>query len=343
MILYNSIVMNLKTIFDRFELASIARMFNNARQVAKYSKKSFFYVLYDMSKCILNDGIGYMEYNLFHFIDKPKELRDTYITFNTSQKLFNLLNNREYMDVFDNKLLFNDKFKKYIGRDFIDAAHCSDDEFMKFCKNKTSIFCKPKDSCSGKGIYKSIDIDSNTNINELHKFMIDNDLFCEDNIIQHEQMNQLNTSSINTIRIVTVLVEDKAYFMYSLLRIGTSNSKVDNIASGGIYTVLSEDGQIVNPCWSDKTIRTYDTHPTNGFKLIGFKIPMFKQAIKLCKDAALVEKHIRYIGWDVAITPDGPILVEGNQLPGYDMAQNYFASGRDIGLLPEFEKILGKI
>ena len=335
--------MEIKSILNRFELASIKRMFNNAKMVADYSNHSILYVLTDMSKCILNDNIGYMEYNLFHFIDKSEELRRTYVDFNHSQALFKMLNDREYMNIFDNKLLFNERFKEYIGRDFIDAAHCSDEQFRAYCKGKKNIFCKPKDSCSGKGIYKDIEINSETDIDELHKFMIENDLFCEDTIVQHPEMNKLNNTSINTIRITTVLKDDKAYAMYALLRIGTNNAKVDNVASGGIYTVLSDEGEIINPCWSDKTIKTYDYHPTNNLKLIGFKIPYFKEAIELCKKAALVEKHIRYIGWDVAITPDGPILVEGNQLPGYDMPQNYFVTNKDSGLLPDFEKILGKI
>ena len=342
MFLYNK-YMKKTSIFNRFELASISRMFKNAYCVSKYSKKSIIYVLFDMSICILKDNIGYMEYNLFHFVNKPKMLRETYIDFNCSQKIFHMLNNKKYLDIFDNKLIFNDRFRKYIGRDFIDAAHCSFSEFKKFCENKKQIFCKPKDSCSGKGIYRVINLDDSSDLERIHKFMIDGNLFCEDVIEQHQDMNKLNDSSINTIRITTVLKDDIAYPMYALLRIGTNNSKVDNVSSGGIYTVLNNDGVIVNPCWSDKSISTYTVHPTNGYSLIGFKIPYFKQAIELCKSAALVEKNIGYVGWDVAITPNGPIIVEGNQLPGYDMPQNYFASGKDSGLLPEFEKILGKI
>lgn len=335
--------MGMNSILNRFELASIKRMFNNARMVAKYSNKSIIYVLFDMSKCILKDNIGYMEYNLFHFVGKSQELRNTYVDFNHSQALFRMLNDRDYMNVFDNKLIFNERFKDYIGREFIDAAHCSREEFKKYCDGKTNIFCKPKDSCSGKGIYKSIEINSDTNIDELHQFMIDNDLFCEDTITQHDEMNKLNKTSINTIRITTVLKDDVVYPMYAILRIGTNNSKVDNVSSGGIYTVLSEDGKIVNPCWSDKTISTYDHHPTNNFGFIGFEVPFFNESIELCKKAALVEKHIRYVGWDIAITQNGPIIVEGNQLPGYDMPQNFFVTNSDKGLLPKFEEILGKI
>jgi len=335
--------MGLSSILNRFELASIKRMLNNARMVSNYSSKSLLYVLFDMSKSILKDNVGYMEYNLFNFVNKDENQRKTYVTFNESQSLFKLLNDRDYMEIFNNKLVFNERFKDYIGREFIDAAHCSDSAFKKYCKGKKQIFCKPKDSCSGKGIYRNIEINKDTNINELHQYMIDNDLFCEDTIIQHKKMNELCNSCINTIRITTVLKDNKVYPMYALLRIGLGESNVDNVASGGIYTVLSEDGEIINPCWSDKTIKTYKVHPTTDMNLIGFKIPMFKKAVALCKKAALVEKHIAYVGWDIAITPSGPVIVEGNQLPGYDMAQNYFASGKDTGLLPDFEKILGKI
>ena len=148
------------------------------------------------------------------------------------------------------------------------------------------------------------------------------------------------TGGYNNVVADTVLVDDTANVMYALLRIGTSNTNVDNIASGGIYTVLDEKGTIVHGCWSDKTLVIYDEHPLTKEKLIGFKVPMFKQALELCKKAALVEPHVRYVGWDVAITDKGPIMVEGNQLPGYDMAQNYYASGVDHGLLPKFEEIL---
>lgn len=50
---------------------------------------------------------------------------------------------------------------------------------------------------------------------------------------------------------------------------------------------------------------------------------MFFEAVEMCKKAALVVPQVGYIGWDVAITPTRPVLVEGNTLPSYDMCQNY--------------------
>lgn len=329
----------MSSILHRFELSSIKRMLKNAKAVAEYSNRSILSILFDMSRCILKDHVGYMEYNLFNFANKTKKQRDTYVTFDYSQYLFKSLNDMEYRDIFSDKLKFNKIFYEYLNRDYLDVCNSDFKQFKQFCQSKTKVFAKPADSCSGKGIYRLFDID-NDNLEQLYQYFKENKLFIEDPIVQHYKMNLLNETSINTVRITTLLHNDEVHIMYALLRIGRSGMSVDNVGSGGIYTVVSDDGKIINPCWSDKTISTYTKHPDSGFELIGFEIPYFKQALELCKKAAKVEKHIRYVGWDVAIGENGPMIVEGNPLPGYDMPQNYFVTNRDCGLKPEFEKIL---
>ena len=331
----------MSSIFDRFELSSFQRLWNNAKAVHEYSHKPTLLILADMARCILHDHIGYMEYNLFHFVGKSQKLRDTYVTFDYSQHLFKTLNDPDHLILFNDKLSFNKIFKDYLGRDFLDIGEASYDDFVAFCQGKDRIFAKPNDSCSGKGIYRNFSLDETTDLKELYDYLKENHLFVEDSILQHEQMSLLHPSSINTVRITTVLDQnDQAHVMYALQRIGIGDMSVDNVGSGGIYTVLSEEGKIIHPCWSDKTITTYTEHPTSGMPLIGFQVPYFKEALQLCKKAAQVEKQIRYVGWDIAISNKGPIIVEGNPLPGYDMPQNYFVTGKDSGLKPAFEEIL---
>ena len=94
------------SIFERFELSSIERMLNNAKEVHRYSGKPVFMILIDMARCILKDHVGYMEYNLFHFVGKPQNLRDTYVTFDYSQHLFKTLNDPDHLILFNDKLSF---------------------------------------------------------------------------------------------------------------------------------------------------------------------------------------------------------------------------------------------
>ena len=43
------------------------------------------------------------------------------------------------------------------------------------------------------------------------------------------------------------------------------------------------------------------------------------------------------IGWDVAFTPDGPCLVEGNNFPGHDIYQLPEHTHSKIGMMKKFD------
>ena len=68
-----------------------------------------------------------------------------------------------------------------------------------------------------------------------------------------------------------------------------------------------------------------------------------EEAIELCKKAALVEPRMRYLGWDVCITPDGPVIVEGNDYPGYDFWQQPEHTPDRIGLWPTYQKLIPEL
>jgi len=56
-------------------------------------------------------------------------------------------------------------------------------------------------------------------------------------------------------------------------------------------------------------------------KIVGFKIPNYKEVVALSKKVAKVVKKIRDVGWDIAITKNGPTIIEGNEFPGHDIYQ----------------------
>ncbi len=62
--------------------------------------------------------------------------------------------------------------------------------------------------------------------------------------------------------------------------------------------------------------KVFYTHPDTGESIVRFHIPYYKEAVDFVKNLALVRPDVGYVGWDIAITPDGPTLIEGNPFQG---------------------------
>lgn len=332
----------IKNLFRRIASGSFKRMFNNIDIIHQESGVNKIHIFFDMCFCILKYNIGYLDYRIFGFVDKNAEQRKTYMTYNHNIALFKMVDDKDLSYLLKDKLAFNKKYRQYIGRDFFDPSEGTLDDFKQFLKDKKELFIKPANSFGGLGEYRPIIIDENTNVQELYNHLKENKVFIEELIKQHPKMASLSSKSINTVRIVTLVVDNVPHFMYSILRMGIGDMSVDNSSSGGLNTCLDENGRIMKACFSDKTAKYYTSHPTTGMNLVGFEVPMYKETIELCLKASMQEPKLGYIGWDVAITPDGPLIVEANDLPGYDMPQNHGTNNNDCGMLPEFEKVLGR-
>ena len=62
-------------------------------------------------------------------------------------------------------------------------------------------------------------------------------------------------------------------------------------------------------------------HPGTDICMIGRKIPYWKEVLHLCESAASMIPKVQFIGWDVAISTQGPLLIEGNNTPDIDIME----------------------
>ena len=139
----------------------------------------------------------------------------------------------------------------------------------------------------------------------------------EDYLVQsflktHESVKLLNSSSVNTIRIVTYICENHIFHAPLAMRIGTGNAEVDNIHAGGLVIGLSDDGVLNEYAFSEYGQKLYK-HPTSDITFKGYRIPNVGMAISLVEQSHLLIPRLTFISWDVTILEDGtPVIIEMN-------------------------------
>ena len=326
----------IKYIFKRIFKMNFKNYFSIIDDLHKKTGKSKIYFLIDTIMCGFKYQAGYMDYHLFEMYKMNSKERETVLTRGKSNDIVKKYNNKEYIKYFEDKGLFNEKFKKYLNREYIILDANNYDNFKTFVQGKLEVIVKPlAGTCGGKGVEK-IKV-NNKKIKELYKQLIEHkQLLIEEVAVQNEEMAKLHPSSINTVRISTLNQKVVAAF----LRIGNNNNVVDNLNHEGlICPVELEDGIIKYPAY-DKTYTTYYEHPITHKKLVGFKIPMWEEAKKMCIEASKEIKEVGYVGWDVCIGKEKPFLIEGNDFPGHDMFQLPAHREGNIGVYPRFKKAM---
>lgn len=185
------------------------------------------------------------------------------------------------------------------------------------------LFCKPLDGQCGKGIF-ILDIKDG-------KLSVEGEPMTFDQLMvrfsggrylmqrflqQHPQMAALHPQSINTIRLLTVrsLKDGQIHLMPSILRVGTGSNVMDNTTQGGLAIGINlETGYLLQYGFYKPRFGTkVSEHPDSHIRFAEFQIPYF-QEVK--RQAILFHENlpnIHSIGWDIAITPQGPAFIEGN-------------------------------
>lgn len=161
----------------------------------------------------------------------------------------------------------------------------------------------------------------------------------EDRIIQHRDLENIYYKSVNSLRIITVLSKEGKNgirLLGAFLRIGAAGNSVDNYAVGGLIINVRPDGKLEKYGYIRPEYGNAETavHPDTGIVLENFSVPFFKEAVDLCIKIHGQLPGIYSIGWDVAITGEGPLIVEIND--NWELEPLEHCTGR--GFRKEYEE-----
>ena len=312
-------------------------MFKIAKKVGKKINKNYILVLMDMVRCGLKYQAGYYDYQEFEFYNLNKEQRKTYLTRGKNNEIIKKFNDKSKFYLFDDKAQFCATFDKFLKRKWMVLDGNNFEEFNNFLKENKVIIVKPTDGEGGQGVEK-IRFESEEENKKLYQKLIDNNqTLVEQCIKQHEELNKLYPESVNSMRMFTFYKDGKSYFLQALLKFG-NGGVVDNFSSGGMYTYVDENGCVYVGA-IDKDDNIFTEHPVTHQPIVGFKVPMFNEAVEMVKEAAKVVPEIGYVGWDIAIGEKEPIMIEGNCYPGVFQVKPSLSKEK-VGLIPKYNEVM---
>jgi len=203
--------------------------------------------------------------------------------------------------------IFEIQTREQFGR-FLDSI---DSEFIfkpiSSASGKNILLYSPREGgkSEGKMLSSSDDI-----WNHLGKKM-DSGWLIEERVKNTPEMAAIYPSSLNTFRVIMIKTNDNKWHMAACAhKFGSRESVVDN-NSEGIMAALDKNGIIfhVHDFISGEDI---DSHPDTGIKLIGIKADGYSEVVDLAFEASQKFGYFGTIGWDIAYTTKGPMIIEGN-------------------------------
>lgn len=157
----------------------------------------------------------------------------------------------------------------------------------------------------------------------------------QERLKSHPELVRLSDSEVlQCVRFTTFVdADNNPHILHRQLKIVVGSSAIDNFEygkTGNVIAQISPTGfldLVVTMKQGIPGVVNVETHPKTGLNFKEYKVPMWEEACEFAKDAAVKFSPIRAVGWDVAITPDGPSLIEGNF---YFDAPNWHGALEDI-------------
>jgi len=289
-------------------------------RVADKTGKSVSEIRRDMYyKCYKTQAL-FSDYNRFSFYEKTMVEADRYLTNDRYAWVLERLFTPEVRRIMNDKPLFYEVFRDFVKRDFQPInAQTHPDDIEEFVRKHPVFIGKCRNLNMGRGI-KLVDSANYPDMGSLLEYLISNYIgLVEERVENHPELKKYSKVSLNTLRIISVRLPEGIKIIAALLKFGDGDNLADSPGAGYKCPVDPETGVIYGGVTGsgDLEMVFLERHPL-GYEMIGIKIPFWEELVKLVKDAMMHLEDVFYVPWDIAVSPDGPLIIEGNVHCGYN-------------------------
>jgi hypothetical protein len=209
--------------------------------------------------------------------------------------------------------------------------------FHMLLENHPSFFLKKADSGNGKEVYK---IDKHS-IDLMDSIDLESTYVMEKTIIQHEALDRINPNCVNTLKVITYRKGNSIYFPNCYFRMGVGEAHLDNVKYGGFFIKYDIDTNKLDKAgytYMNYGGKSYYKHPDTHYVFEDKSLIYSKEIKKTLTKAALLFDGL-LIGWDIAYSVDGPLIIEGSLNPNLKKSQ---ITSKGLLSNPVYREILGQ-
>lgn len=294
------------------------RFYGDLKELSKTTHKPAWFMFLDTAVCALRYGSGLQDYLNFQFYNKKHAQRKTYVSVSYLDKAITKLSNIKWSPYISNKTNFQKNYNAFTRRDFFDPD-TGFEGFEAFLQRNPVFIYKPQIGQCGEGVAK-LEVAKIPDIKAFYEEAVAKKACLEELVVQHPAWEALCPGCVNTMRVITGAAKGQSWLIFAATRVGSGTSVADNFHMGGSAVLIDMETGKLTGNGIDKKLNEHECSAT-GVRYDGYQVPFWEEIKKLCLDAALVNDQIHFVGWDVAVTPNGPLLIEGNRGSGFDLPQ----------------------
>lgn len=244
----------------------------------------------------------------------PDEIYAGYIDrYYNNAKLAPGIADKNYFDIFMRGFKLPVTYVHYINGVFLNSNYIiiSKEEAINILMKHRCVVMKKTIGTSGGHGIKILENYSLKEIKNLINNLDDENFIFQEKIKQNNQLASLNSSSLNTIRIMTYFLNNKIYTSDAIIRVGKPRSYVDNSSSGGVFYRINSNGLIEKDAY-DITGKIYKDN-LSKINYCNEPLLFMDDVKKMIIEAAQRLIHFKIIAWDICINEKNePVIIEYN-------------------------------
>ena len=298
----------------------------------------------DILQAKKRNHISFAEYEWTGYYHLTPEQKKTISTLWTRMEFRKQFTDRRYIGMLMNKYIFSKVFGDFYGRWCMRASEADAKSLREMAKESGRVVYKPNCKGMGQGI-RVLSARTEEEAKEaLQYIQKSGGGIVEEYICQDDLLTSLNPNAVSVIRFYSASSPEGEFLFAPVLTVAHKNKSSNGCKDALTAMVDIRTGEVLTDAVDQNSGEIYQAHPSTGMAFKGLKLNNWDKTIQMMRRALPLGRKISNIGWDVALTKEGPILVEANTIPGFMTAQyagfGWITDG--YGYQPLFDAVHGK-